>query len=87
MSSRSSTEKKDIPEDPIFSIPGQSSRLEKKLFQNEIEPIKALCGKSFFSSRALCPEVLNTGSSGKGYLAVNKDYETFKNFMERSCKR
>jgi hypothetical protein len=40
-------------EDPVFNTPGQSVRLEKKLFPNEIEPIKALCGKIFFSSRAL----------------------------------
>jgi hypothetical protein len=53
-----------IPEDPVFNTPGQSARHEKKLLANEIEPIKALCGKSFFSSRALCPEVLKTRSSG-----------------------
>jgi hypothetical protein len=53
-----------LPEDPVFKNPGQSARLEKKLLPNEIEPIKALCGKSFYPSRALCPEVLKTGSSG-----------------------
>jgi hypothetical protein len=53
-----------VPEDPVFSTPGQSARLGKKLFLNEIEPIKALCGKSFFSGRTLCLGVLKTGSSG-----------------------
>jgi hypothetical protein len=54
----------DLPEDPVFSTSRQKARLEKKLLPDKAFIGSISFGKSFFSSRALCPEVLKTGSSG-----------------------
>jgi hypothetical protein len=56
-----------LPEDPVFSTSGQSARLEKKLLPHKAFIGSISFGKSFFSSRALCPGVLKTGSSGSHY--------------------
>jgi hypothetical protein len=63
-----------IPEDPVFSTSGQSARLEKKLLPQRAFISSISFEKSFFSSRALCPGVLKTGSSGMFrtyYLFIN----------------
>jgi hypothetical protein len=53
-----------LPEDPVFSTSRQKARLEKKLLPHKAFIGSISFGKSFFSSRALCPGVLKTGSSG-----------------------
>ena len=70
-----------LPEDPVFSTPGQSARLKKKLLPHKAFISSISFWKSFFTSRALCPGLLKTGSSGKNKKLQFQKYSNLSVFI------